>query len=120
MKTILFQNLAEDGSQSMQRYARELGAALHSVAGDGWQVEDFSSLRPRLGSRFIPGPNGARLDSAVGRYLKYPLQATRTRADIFHVLDHGYAQLTLGLNPRRTVVTGHDLMPLLAYYKAIP
>lgn len=119
MKAVLFRNLVEDGSQSMQRYARELNLALRSVAGDRWQFQDFVSRRPVPGSRLLAGKNGVRLDSAIGRYLKYPWQAARASGDLFHILDHGYAQLGLGLNPARTVVTCHDLMPLLAYHKII-
>jgi glycosyltransferase involved in cell wall biosynthesis len=39
---------------------------------------------------------------------------------VFHILDHGYAQLIRYLDPERTIVTCHDLIPLLAGEGVIP
>jgi len=104
----------------MQRYARELATALHRVCGERWQLQEFLKPRARIGSRFITGSQGERVDSALGRYFQYPLQASRVSGDLFHVLDHGYAQVVLGLNRRKTVVTCHDLIPLVAGAGLIP
>jgi glycosyltransferase involved in cell wall biosynthesis len=120
VKVVLFHNLREDGSRSMGRYARELAAAMRAVGKEGWQFQEVWSSSPRLGSRLIPGKPGRRLDSALGRYLQYPFKAFRASGNLFHVLDHGYSQLLLGLGGRRTVVTCHDLIPLLARVGAIP
>ncbi|OFW03174.1 MAG: hypothetical protein A3I61_01360 [Acidobacteria bacterium RIFCSPLOWO2_02_FULL_68_18] len=65
-------------------------------------------------------PQTRRLDSAWFRYVSYPQLLRRYRADVFHILDHGYAQLIRDLNPQRTVVTCHDLIPLLAAEGVIP
>ncbi len=56
---------------------------------------------------------GHRAANAVVRYLQYPIKVSRFKADVFHVLDHGFAHLLLALNPRHSVVTCHDLIPLL-------
>lgn len=114
MKAVLFRTLAEDGSFSMQRYASELLPAMLRVAGDRWQIREFVCHQPRIATRLVRGGYGKHLDSAVTRYAIYPWQASKTRGDIFHILDHGYAQLLWRLDPRRTVVTCHDLIPLLA------
>lgn len=66
MKAVLFRNLLEDGSFSMQRYASELSAALRSECGDHWQLQDFVSHRPQIVGKLIPGKHGIRLDSALG------------------------------------------------------
>jgi glycosyltransferase involved in cell wall biosynthesis len=56
----------------------------------------------------------------LSRYLLYPWQARSHKADINHVVDHGYAHLLQVLDPDKTVVTAHDLIPLLAWNGRIP
>lgn len=104
----------------MQRYAQELSAALRRIGGSRWQLHDYVGRQPRLKSPFLPSKLTARLNSAVGRYLSYPLQAAKVGGEVFHVLDHGYAQLALALDRRKTIVTCHDMIPLLAYAGEIP
>jgi len=52
------------------------------------------------------------------RFVGYPLRvatlAARMGADLFHIVDQGYADLAAVLPKRRTVVTCHDLMLLRA------
>ena len=47
------------------------------------------------------------------RYVLYPRLARRESADVYHILDHGNASLIRYLDPARTVVTCHDLIPLI-------
>ena len=114
MKAVLFRNLLEDGSFSMQRYALELAQAMQSVGGDRWHVREFICRQPQIAAKVIPNRHGRRIDNALTRYVLYPFQAARLPGDIFHILDHGYAQLLWGLDSQKTVVTCHDLVPLLA------
>jgi len=46
-----------------------------------------------------------------GRYVEYPLHllAARRRYDCFHIADHSYGHLALGLPPDRTGIYCHDL-----------
>ena len=48
------------------------------------------------------------------RWVIQPFEASRERADVFHITDHSYAQISLGLPRTRTVITCHDLIPLRA------
>lgn len=52
--------------------------------------------------------------------MDYPRSLRRRTAGVFHILDHGYAHLIRSLDPDRTVVTCHDLIPLLAASGVIP
>jgi glycosyltransferase involved in cell wall biosynthesis len=61
-----------------------------------------------------------RIDSAWSRYVAYPRSLRGRAAGTFHILDHGYAQLIRALDPERTVVTCHDVIPLLASEHVIP
>jgi glycosyltransferase involved in cell wall biosynthesis len=86
----------------MARYARLL--LRHLERAPGVQV------------RAVTPPGAGRL----ARYLGFALSARRQRAAVHHVLDHGNAHLLRALVPERTVVTCHDLIPLLAARGVLP
>jgi glycosyltransferase involved in cell wall biosynthesis len=67
-----------------------------------------------------PAEDGSRLRRAWLRYVVYPRSLRRREARVFHILDHGYAHAIGALDPGRTVVTCHDLIPLLAAEGVIP
>ena len=52
-----------------------------------------------------------KVDRAINRWWDYPrhVDRHRRRYDLFHVVDHSYAQLVHRLPAERTVVTCHDL-----------
>ena len=54
-----------------------------------------------------------KVDSFAGRFLALPQVVRRTRADVFHIIDHGQGYLVRHLDPARTVVTCHDLILLV-------
>jgi glycosyltransferase involved in cell wall biosynthesis len=97
---------------SMLRYGLELRQALRATLHDDWRFEDFNA-RPTWVARSLEETFGARASSVLVRYLEYPIKASRLNADVFHVLDHGFSHLLLALDPRRSVVTCHDVIPLL-------
>ncbi len=80
---------------------------------------EVSCIRPTLprGVRELASRGGARprfarpLGVAIGRYALYPLELPKLRArfDHFHVADHSYAHLALGLPRERTGVFCHDI-----------
>src|SRR3989338_1826814 len=43
----------------------------------------------------------------------YPKIAARNQGDINHIIDHSYCGLLKAMDPKRTIVTCHDLIPLL-------
>jgi glycosyltransferase involved in cell wall biosynthesis len=61
--------------------------------------------------RVSSGPLAANADRGVNRLFDYPAHVGRLRDtfDLFHVMDHSYAQLVHRLPARRTIVTCHDL-----------
>jgi glycosyltransferase involved in cell wall biosynthesis len=62
---------------------------------------------PLVGSGRVP----SQIDRYLGRYWDYPrLLGRRGQAfDIFHIVDHSYAQLVHRVPPDRCIVTCHDL-----------
>lgn len=74
-----------------------------------------TQLCPSLRRRFTPlRPNSRQLfnaDRLVNRFWDYRrwLKSEQGAFDLFHIIDHSYAQLVHELPPERTIVTCHDL-----------
>lgn len=90
---------------------------LHHLRRDQAPVVEASAVCPpfaRRASRIAPdATDGAALlvDRLINRLWDYPRHVARLHGsfDVYHVVDHSYAQLVHRLPPRRTVVTCHDL-----------
>jgi glycosyltransferase involved in cell wall biosynthesis len=104
---------------SMNRYAQEL---FHAVgrANTTYDITLEQPTETRYLSRLFDHSHARRIDSAWSRYVAYPRSLRGRAAGAFHILDHGYAQLIRSLDPERTVVTCHDVIPLLASEHVIP
>ena len=120
MEVVLLRGLSEDGSWSMRRYARELAGALLTIGDPSIQVREFAPRTPVFAQRLMGRAYGKRLDSALERYVNYPRKVITLPGDVYHVLDHGYGQVVCGLDASRTVVTVHDVIPMLASTGVIP
>lgn len=107
-------DFAEEGWPSMDLIGDILYDRLKANHAD---EIDAVQLRPRLHARFsrLPLPNGKKLfwnaDRLINRFHDYPrwLRARTSDFDLFHIVDHSYAQLAHELPPERTVITCHDL-----------
>jgi glycosyltransferase involved in cell wall biosynthesis len=104
----------------MNRYANELSTAISALDQDRWSFEIVQPDQRRWISRAWNHRQCVRLENAVTRYAVYPLAICRQAADLFHVLDHGYGHLVRAIDPSRTIVTCHDLVPLLSADRRIP
>ncbi len=77
----------------------------------------MEQLLPALRPRFSRLPNAGHpgvfrnADRLMNRFYDYPrwLRKQIAAFDLFHIVDHSYAQLALELPPGRIVVTCHDL-----------
>jgi glycosyltransferase involved in cell wall biosynthesis len=114
----LFRDFAEDNRLSMDIYADCLGQALRAGFPERCRVVEY---RPSLlpWPRLLPGSQGL-LRMRLSRFVAYPWQASRHQGQVNHIVDHGYGHLLYVLDPRRTVVTVHDLIPLLHWRGQIP
>jgi glycosyltransferase involved in cell wall biosynthesis len=104
----LFRNYVEDERFSMEVYADGLVKAMRTHFPGRCHLHEFI---PTLPKGLKAGLWGMRL----ARYGVYPWQAHRHPGQINHIIDPGYGHLLYTLDPRRTVVTVHDLIPLLAW-----
>src|SRR5262249_55344369 len=88
---------------SMQVYAAALTESLAGVPGVHAEL-----LRPPFASRVSVGWTRSHWI----RYVTYPAWAAAQQAHVFHVVDHGNAQLLWRPPGASTVVACHDLPPL--------
>ena len=103
-------DLREENWHSMNLVADML---LEQTAARARGVETVRVCPPMRRRFSRAGANGWRFnaDRLANRFWDYPrhLRALRAGFDLFHVVDHSYAQLVHHLPPERTVVTCHDL-----------
>ncbi len=110
---MLFRDYVEDQRFSMEIYADGLAQALRTHGDGRCHLQEYI---PRLAKGSKAGLWGMRL----ARYGSYPWQARHHAGQINHIVDPGYGHLLYILDPRRTVVTVHDLMPLVRWSGGIP
>ena len=98
----------------MVRYADELLRALRLTEDPDWQFDKIECHHVNLVARLLPGTAGKQLANRLGRAVKYPFVAGRVKSDVYHILDHSHANLARSMPHDKTVITCHDLIPLLA------
>jgi glycosyltransferase involved in cell wall biosynthesis len=107
-RVLLVRDVPEERRLSMERFADELAASVAATRTD-YEIRHFarheSQLAARVGLR--------RMDSYAIRFARYPIGVRRERADVYHVIDQGYAHAAALIPHERTIVTCHDLMLLL-------
>lgn len=108
VNVLLARDVPEERRYSMERYADELQRAFNDnpTYSVGSMVIHQAAFAARLG---LP-----RLDSYFARFVRYPIAAALREADVYHIIDQGYAHIAAFLPKRRTVITCHDLMLLRA------
>ena len=101
----------EEGWASMDRVADSLLAHLEREHAGAVDARAIAPAFKRRASRLSSGRDAANIDRVSNRFWDYPRHVRRLGPvyDVFHVVDHSYAQLVLELPPARTVVTCHDL-----------
>ena len=117
---LLLASATSDTGPSMTRYARELFSAVTAASCGRRGIALDSTVQPRYLSRVLDRPHTRRIDAAWHRYVAHPFAVRRRAAGLFHILDQSDAHLVGVLDPERTIVTCHDLIPLLAAEGVIP
>jgi glycosyltransferase involved in cell wall biosynthesis len=109
LRVAVLHNYRDEQQPSMRLYARRLGDALIRrgvsvtrvqppvIVPDAWRAGSFL---------------WSKLDNYAGRFVVYPRLVRKLKADIVHIVDHGQGYLLGELDPRRTVVTCHDVILL--------
>ena len=88
---------------------------LDNLQRDHAGVIEATRLAPLMRRRFTGNGRESgkwfKADRLLNRFWDYPrfLRRRRRDFDLFHIIDHSYAQLVHELPPARTIVTCHDL-----------
>ena len=109
---------------SMDRYASRLAEGLSRYASDldirlSTQIAGLTTdgkARNRSGPMpipLLPAPGLQEARRYFARYVRYPRKVRRMKAELIHVLDHSYAHVLRAGGVVPTVITVHDLLPVL-------
>ena len=116
-RAVLLPNVEGFPSESMVRYARELTSALRALGDTSWQFDSMVTAPDPALERFA----GASMASRHARFIGYPQKIRRMApATVWHTLDHSHANLALSTPASRSVITCHDIIPLLAAKGMLP
>jgi glycosyltransferase involved in cell wall biosynthesis len=109
LRVAVLHNYRDEQQPSMRLYAERLGEALirrrvtvtrikpPGVVPDAWRARSQA---------------WAKIDGYLGRFAVYPRLLGSIRSDLVHIVDHGQGYLVASLDPRRTIVTCHDVILL--------
>ncbi len=98
--------------RSTSRYTEALAAGF---AGRDTLVSPFTTEPGPLAA--VPGLS--RVDDYARRWIRQPIAVRGLDADVFHLVDEN-GPVARWLPPQRTVITRHDMIPLLAQRGTIP
>jgi glycosyltransferase involved in cell wall biosynthesis len=95
----------------MDRVANELVAHLRRSHSEEVDLTPVCPPFIRRATRILRSGSAFTVDRALNRWWDYPrvVESIASDYDVFHIVDHSYAQLVHHLPPDRTVVTCHDL-----------
>lgn len=119
-RAVLVPNLVQFPSESMRRYAREVERSLTALHRPDWEVEALEVHHVEAAAKLLPGSQGEKMASRLGRFVRYPAVLRRTPGDVYHILDHSHADLARALPGEKTIVTCHDIIPYLASRGLVP
>lgn len=109
LRVALLHNYRDDQQPSMRLYADRLGDALTALPVNVVRVAPPGLVPDQWRTR---SPVWAKIDTYAGRFAVYPRLVRKLDADVVHIVDHGQGYLVGHLDPRRTVVTCHDVILL--------
>jgi glycosyltransferase involved in cell wall biosynthesis len=100
-------------TEHLRRYATDLEIRL---SGQIASLTTDDSPRNRSGPfpiPLLPAPGLQEARRYFSRYLRYPRRVRAQQAELVHVLDHSYAHVLRSVRRVPTVITVHDLLPVL-------
>lgn len=109
---VLFRDFLEDNRTSMEIYSDNLEKALKPISQNFLKVNSFIPSIPNWLSR-CKLPYGIFMRYA--RYFSYPNQARKNQGKINHIIDQSYGHLLNVIDFKKTIITVHDLIPVLAW-----
>ncbi len=122
-RVLLVPDLPAEGWPFMDRYASRLADHLPNEAPD-LRITVAGPIAPLTreaaallasGPQSVPMMPESRRDVRRywNRYVSYPRRVRRHVTDIVHVLDHSYSHMVRAVGRTSTIVTVHDMLPLV-------
>jgi glycosyltransferase involved in cell wall biosynthesis len=111
LRLALCADFPEEQWPSMDRVANELVANLRRHHSGEIDLTPVCPPFTRRATRIVRSGAAFTVDRALNRWWDYPrvVESIASDYDVFHIIDHSYAQLVHHLPPDRAVVTCHDL-----------
>jgi glycosyltransferase involved in cell wall biosynthesis len=109
LRVAILHNYDDERQPSMRLYASHLGESLVREGVLLTRVRPPTVVPSAWQSR---SGTWAKLDNYLGRFVIYPRLVRGLDVDVTHIIDHGQAYLISRLDPRRTVITCHDVILL--------
>lgn len=113
MDVTLITNIKGENKRSMEIYATCLKNALERHSDD----LNVDQIAPLASFSFIRSRRLRKLINPFDQIIGYILKLGKISGDenkIYHITDHVYSYLLMKLPPKRTIVTCHDITPLIA------
>jgi glycosyltransferase involved in cell wall biosynthesis len=110
MTIILFQDYIEEKHISHDVYSENIFQQLY-------QQIAINKFRPQIPQKYAQN----RLNLEFYRYFVYPVEAKKNlqKDDIAHIIGPGYSHLLTLLDPYRTIITVHDIIPILKWHNQL-
>jgi glycosyltransferase involved in cell wall biosynthesis len=111
LRVALCADFPEEQWPSMDRVANELTVHLRQNHSGEVELTPVGPPFVRRATRIVRSRPAFTIDRALNRWWDYPrhVESIASGYDVFHIVDHSYAQLVHHLPSHRTVVTCHDL-----------
>jgi glycosyltransferase involved in cell wall biosynthesis len=100
----LLSNFKEDERLSMDNYRDLL-------------FNNFVNNKKFIIKKFIPCKSNLFNSIRYSRYIEYPRVIKKIHSNTFHIVEDGYAHLIKSLDPKKTVISIFDLIPLVFWKK---
>jgi glycosyltransferase involved in cell wall biosynthesis len=111
-KIKIFHGFLEDHRASMEMYADNLAGGVRKFFSDEFDVSEF---RPTIPNYLNIIPEQFHIKMQLARYLAYPIQVGKRNEPVLHITQPGYAHVPGREALARSIVTVHDIIPLLAW-----
>jgi len=113
-RVALLPNVVGFPSVSMEIFRDRFTRQLLQQVSDRWEIDELRCDGEAVWQALLPAKVRGRVRGLYARWMAYPRLAASTSADVYHILDHSHAMLADALPGNRTLVTCHDIIPLLA------
>lgn len=112
-KVTLFGGYAEENRISMDVYASNLRDTMQSFqSSTQWNIDIF---QPEMVHWPVVNKITSGLRLRFSKYCLYPCSMTSQNSDINHIIDQSYSYLLNFINTDRSVVTVHDIIPIIGW-----